>query len=129
MEGIVKFFRDDISGFYYFVYAGILLFFIFAIIGYLVTEKYIPTSSIEKKNNEKNKKKVLESPVTEQAVQQASTLQPTQVAVSNQQILPQTQQQVANTQPVVNQAVQNVSVQQATVSQSSAQSIQPPTTG
>lgn len=126
MEGIVKFFRDDISGFYYFVYAGILLFFIFAIIGYLVTEKYIPTSSIEKKNNEKNKKKVLESPMAEQVVQQSNTSQP---VVSNQQILPQTQQQVANTQPVVNQAVQNVSVQQATVSQSSAQSIQPPTTG
>ena len=40
MELIVKFFRDTISGFGYFVYLTVILFLIFAIIGYLVTEKY-----------------------------------------------------------------------------------------
>ena len=40
MESIIRFFRDDISGFAYFIYASIILFFIFAIIGYLVTQKY-----------------------------------------------------------------------------------------
>ncbi len=40
MEIIVPFFRDTLSGFTYFVYALVILFFIFAIIGYLVTKKY-----------------------------------------------------------------------------------------
>ena len=40
METIVKFFRDTITGFNYFVYILIILFFIFAIIGYLLTLKY-----------------------------------------------------------------------------------------
>jgi len=39
MNPIVSFFRN-IDGFTYFVYALIILFFIFAIIGYLVTEKH-----------------------------------------------------------------------------------------
>ena len=38
MDGIISFFRDTVSGFYYFVYALIIIFFILAIIGYLVTE-------------------------------------------------------------------------------------------
>jgi len=37
---MIEFFRDKIDGFTYFVYALIILFIIFAIIGYLVTEKY-----------------------------------------------------------------------------------------
>ena len=37
---MIEFFRDKISGFTYFVYALIILFIIFAIIGYLVTEKH-----------------------------------------------------------------------------------------
>ena len=41
MEAIVKFFRDTLSGFNYFVYALVLLFLIFAIIGYLVTQHYL----------------------------------------------------------------------------------------
>ncbi len=45
MEGIVKFFRDTISGFYYFVYASVILFLIFAIIGYFVTKKYHSSKS------------------------------------------------------------------------------------
>lgn len=40
MEYIVKFFRDTLSGFNYFIYALIILFLIFAIIGYFVTKKY-----------------------------------------------------------------------------------------
>ena len=40
MEGIIHFFRDTLSGFNYFVYVLILLFLIFAIIGYMVTDKY-----------------------------------------------------------------------------------------
>ena len=44
IKNIVYFFRDDISGFTYFVYALFLLFNIFAVIGYLVTEKH--TSSV-----------------------------------------------------------------------------------
>ena len=40
MNSIIEFFRDTISGFGYFVYILIILFFIFAIIGYLVTERY-----------------------------------------------------------------------------------------
>ena len=40
MESIVKFFRDTISGYAYFVYASIILFLIFAIIGYFLTQKY-----------------------------------------------------------------------------------------
>ncbi len=40
MDLFIKFFRDTISGFTYFIYAMVLLFIIFAIIGYLVTEKY-----------------------------------------------------------------------------------------
>ncbi len=40
MELIVRFFRDTISGFYYLVYAMIILFLIFAIIGYFLTKKY-----------------------------------------------------------------------------------------
>ena len=41
MEVIVHFFRDTLSGFSYFVYLLVILFFIFAIIGYLVTRKYL----------------------------------------------------------------------------------------
>ena len=40
MESIVIFFRDTLSGFAYFVYALVILFLIFAIIGYFVTQKY-----------------------------------------------------------------------------------------
>jgi hypothetical protein len=40
MELIIEFFRDKIVGFTYFVYILVILFFIFAIIGYLVSEKY-----------------------------------------------------------------------------------------
>ena len=40
LEIIVKFFRDTLTGFNYFVYVLVLLFFIFAIIGYLVTKNY-----------------------------------------------------------------------------------------
>lgn len=40
MNPIIEFFRDKITGFGYFVYCFVILFFIFAIIGYLVTEKY-----------------------------------------------------------------------------------------
>ncbi len=40
MEYIVRFFRDTISGFTYFVYCLVILFLIFAIIGYFVTDKY-----------------------------------------------------------------------------------------
>ena len=40
METIIKFFRDTITGFNYFIYASIILFLIFAIIGYLLTQKY-----------------------------------------------------------------------------------------
>lgn len=37
---IIYFFRDTLSGFYYFVYVAICLFFFFAIIGYLCKLKY-----------------------------------------------------------------------------------------
>ena len=40
MNPIIDFFKNTLSGFTYFVYALIILFFIFAIIGYLVTEKH-----------------------------------------------------------------------------------------
>lgn len=40
MQVIVEFFRDKLSGFGYFAYIIIILFLIFAIIGYLVTQKY-----------------------------------------------------------------------------------------
>ena len=40
MNYFIHFFRDTLSGFAYFIYALILLFAIFAIIGYLVTEKH-----------------------------------------------------------------------------------------
>ncbi len=40
MNPIVDFFRNKIDGFAYFVYALIIIFTIFAIIGYLVTEKH-----------------------------------------------------------------------------------------
>ena len=40
LEAIVRFFRDTISGFAYFVYVLIILFLLFAIIGYFVTQKY-----------------------------------------------------------------------------------------
>ena len=40
MNPIIDFFRNKIDGFTYIVYALIILFIIFAIIGYLVTEKY-----------------------------------------------------------------------------------------
>ena len=40
METIVRFFRDTLSGFAYFVYALVIIFLIFAIIGYFVTQKY-----------------------------------------------------------------------------------------
>ena len=46
MELIVRFFRDTLTGFNYFVYALILLFLIFAIIGYLVTKNYQKSSSM-----------------------------------------------------------------------------------
>ena len=38
MDAIISFFRDDISGFYGFIYSAVLIFFILAIIGYLVTQ-------------------------------------------------------------------------------------------
>ena len=41
MNFIVEFFRNTISGFAYFVYIMVILFFIFAIVGYLVTEKHM----------------------------------------------------------------------------------------
>ena len=40
MNPIISFFRNTISGFTYLVYALIILFSIFAIIGYLVTVKH-----------------------------------------------------------------------------------------
>ena len=40
METIVRFFRDTIDGFAYFVYILVILFLILDIIGYLVTKKY-----------------------------------------------------------------------------------------
>ena len=40
MNPIISFFRDTISGFAYFVYILVILYFIFAIIGYLVTENH-----------------------------------------------------------------------------------------
>ena len=40
MQAIVELFRDKLSGFGYFVYIVVILFLIFAIIGYLVTQKY-----------------------------------------------------------------------------------------
>lgn len=40
MQTIVELFRDKLSGFGYFVYIVVILFLIFAIIGYLVTQKY-----------------------------------------------------------------------------------------
>ena len=40
MEALVTFFRDKITGFTYFVYALVIIFLIFAIIGYFVTQKY-----------------------------------------------------------------------------------------
>lgn len=46
MEMIIKFFRDTLSGFTYFVYALVLLFLIFAIIGYLVTINYQKSNSM-----------------------------------------------------------------------------------
>ena len=39
MNPVISFFRG-IDGFTYFIYALVILFFIFAIIGYLVTEKH-----------------------------------------------------------------------------------------
>ena len=46
MDFIVEFFRDTLSGFAYFVYASIIVFLIFAIIGYLVTQKYQSSKSL-----------------------------------------------------------------------------------
>ena len=40
MNPIVDFFRNKIDGFTYIVYCLIIVFIIFAIIGYLVTEKH-----------------------------------------------------------------------------------------
>ena len=40
LEAIVIFFRDTLSGFAYFIYALIIIFLIFSIIGYFVTQKY-----------------------------------------------------------------------------------------
>ena len=40
MEGLLHFFRDTLTGFNYFVYALIIIFFIFATIGYMLTESY-----------------------------------------------------------------------------------------
>ena len=40
MESLIHFFRDTLSGFNYVVYVLVLLFLIFAIIGYMVTDKY-----------------------------------------------------------------------------------------
>ena len=40
MEFIVELFRDKIDGFVYFSYALVILFLIFAIIGYFITQKY-----------------------------------------------------------------------------------------
>lgn len=40
MENIIRFFRDGISGFTYFIYALVITFLIFAVIGYMVTDKY-----------------------------------------------------------------------------------------
>ena len=81
MEVIVKFFRDYLSGFHYFVYVLILLFFIFAIIGYFVSEKYM--ASMPKK-----KKKVLSS--------ESQTKQNAQTQVNQQQVV--SAQQVATPQ-------------------------------
>jgi len=77
MEVFVKFFRDTLSGFYYFVYALILLFFIFAIIGYFVSEKYMAGMP-------KKKKKVLTS--QPQATQNAQTQVNQQQATTVQQV-------------------------------------------
>ena len=40
MEIFIKFFRDTLSGWPYIITVMICLFFIFAIIGYLCSEKY-----------------------------------------------------------------------------------------
>lgn len=70
MDIILYFFRDEISGMYYFIYAFLCLFFMFAIIGYLFKQKYgkleikLNTSQVKVENtqvsalnsNVKNKK-------------------------------------------------------------------------
>ena len=78
MEVIVKFFRDYLSGFHYFVYVLILLFFIFAIIGYFVSEKYM--ASMPKKNkkteaNQQQMEQVSQSQVNQQPVTQVTQTQ------------------------------------------------------
>ena len=46
MDIIIGFFRDTLSGFTYFIYASVILFLIFAIIGYFITKKYQSSNSL-----------------------------------------------------------------------------------
>ena len=75
MEVFVKFFRDTLSGFYYFIYALILLFFIFAIIGYFVSEKYMASTPMKKKKVLTSQPQATQNAQTQVNQQQASTVQ------------------------------------------------------
>jgi len=54
MEDFLYFIRDKLVGLHYFIYAFALLFFMFAIIGYLFKQKY---AKYDIKLNTKTKKK------------------------------------------------------------------------
>ena len=102
MDIVISFFRDTISGSYYFIYATIGLTLMFAIIGYLYKGKYgkvefkLTTNTTEKanekkeKNSKKDKKKNIEE-VPKQEVQiqeEVSTYNPTPPALGSLKDIP-----------------------------------------
>ncbi len=60
MDIVLYFFRDTLSGIHYFIYAFIMLFLMFSIIGYLLKQKYgkydikLATSQVNSSNTKGN---------------------------------------------------------------------------
>ena len=87
MNIILYFFRDTLSGIHYFIYAFILFFLIFSIIGYLLKQKYgkyeikLATSQSEKKVEETPKVQPVVAPV------QTTEVNSTTITNNNQNVV------------------------------------------
>lgn len=73
MNAILYFFRDTISGTYYFIYCFVCLLLMFSIIGYLFKQKYakveIKLNTSQPKLDEKVKEKQNQVPKSDQIIQ------------------------------------------------------------
>ena len=113
METILYFMRDKLSGTFYFIYAFILGIFMFAIIGYLLKEKYgrldikfvTNQSTSKEKNNDANAKNIKEKNIIKSKNNKA--LENIDVNSNPVPITNQIQEEVKNSIPIPNDSSSN----------------------